>query len=530
MFTVHAATDINGDKHNLELQFTHPPSLPELEAAISNTFNQQFPGGRFLLGRIQMHDEVLQKWVELSSAAQLREYAQIYAFNRNSAEVQKAIPPPVQPSKPQLPDNATHEEKARAVFDDLDTSNNRVIELDEFRKGYRTLHFDFTQATVDDLFQKADANGDGVISYAEWQRFTEVYPTMLDSLYFRCKDYWTNFQQQQGIRECEEALARLQDEEKRAAQEHEVAQDETRRQQEALQKAEEFLTAKVDEERAGKGRLVEKQREAEDGLRQRQQCQQALEVEREAERQRAAAVAEAQRDTDRADQNLAWQEAEEQKSRDKERQAQNVMEEAAREVDRAERVLQDAQKDLDATQKREQRALEEHQAERQQTEREADKLNRKDVELQGYVAQEREADLRAKEAAADTERERMRRDDEDRALQLAREREQQAHVQCLEAQRAVEELEKRVQEQEEARLAALDRRRVIEKQEKGLLIQEVRLREQRDALEEKEVKLRTDASSFLGIRGQQQAQLAASSSPYRPQAPAGSPYRGGPAY
>jgi len=62
----------------------------------------------------------------------------------------------------------------------------------------------------------------------------------------------------------------------------------------------------------------------------------------------------------------------------------------------------------------------------------------------------------------------------------------------------VEDQDKQVLALEAERVAFHQRRKQVEDQEKPMLEQEVRLREQRDSLEEKEAKLRTDAHVFHG--------------------------------
>ena len=89
-----------------------------------------------------------------------------------------------------LPADASHDEKVRAAFEGLDANANQLIESEELKRGFQMFGIDFSNATTDDLFRKADMDRDGVINYAEWQRFCELYPTLLDSLYYRLKSHW----------------------------------------------------------------------------------------------------------------------------------------------------------------------------------------------------------------------------------------------------------------------------------------------------------------------------------------------------
>ena len=265
-FALLVAADVAGDKQNFEISFSGQPSMAEVESGIVGTYQTAFPGHPFNIGRMQFYDEVLGKWADLVTSAQLRDFMQIYAFNRGVVEVQKPIPPPrkvagsvaggppygsgVGSAPPSLPsavsggggaaaagiaggppptlsDSATHEEKVRAVFDELDVNNNRTLEPEEFRRGFRAHSFDFPAAVVADLFSRADANQDGVLSPPEFQRFAELYPTLLDSLYFRIRDYWEDFRQKQSIDQAHEALEANKETERLAHLAHVDAQQAT---------------------------------------------------------------------------------------------------------------------------------------------------------------------------------------------------------------------------------------------------------------------------------------------------------------
>ena len=234
-FSLLVAADVAGDKQNFELGFAGHPTVQELEAAMVDTYRAAFPGHPFNVGKIQIYDEVAGKWSDLQASSQLVDYMQLYAFNRGVVEVQKPIPPPrklasqqppmlrsaspatravphsilgarVGAPPPTLSDNATHDEKVRAVFEEVDVNNNHSVEPEEFRRAFRAHAFDFSAATVADLFAKADTNQDGLLSLPEFQRFCEMYPTLLDSLYFRIRDYWEDFRQKQSINAARESL------------------------------------------------------------------------------------------------------------------------------------------------------------------------------------------------------------------------------------------------------------------------------------------------------------------------------------
>lgn len=82
----------------------------------------------------------------------------------------------------------------------------------------------------------------------------------------------------------------------------------------------------------------------------------------------------------------------------------------------------------------------------------------------------------------------------------------------------MEDQDKQVLALDAERTAFLQRRKQVEDHEKPLLDQEVRLREQRDSLEEKEAKLRCDTHVFHGAAraGLHYAHSAGSPYPHLP--------------
>eukprot|EP00755_Sulcionema_specki_P011674 Sspe_Gene.49575::Locus_26884_Transcript_1_1_Confidence_1.000_Length_1971::g.49575::m.49575 len=250
MFPILVAADIFGTKLNYELDFSSVPSLAELQHRVDAVFSTEFnlrrppgiPASRFTIHRLQVFDERNEVWVDLLSPSQLLESCQIYAFQPETSwhkEVQSKLPPASKPfpviSSPKYPPHrsphaspvrirsphhypstpphtvsAAHhapisltaerfEDKVRAVFVELDVRKIGAVSLDDFVNTLARLRVDFTQATVTDLFQKADADRDTVVSFPEFERFAERYPTLLDAMYCRSREFVLHLRQQEGI-------------------------------------------------------------------------------------------------------------------------------------------------------------------------------------------------------------------------------------------------------------------------------------------------------------------------------------------
>eukprot|EP00756_Hemistasia_phaeocysticola_P052113 Hpha_TRINITY_DN27314_c0_g1::TRINITY_DN27314_c0_g1_i1::g.613::m.613 len=101
---------------------------------------------------------------------------------------------------PEFPDAPHVDLKARLVFAEMDSEHSALLTFDGFAACLRRLEVDIVPGRAKEIFESADLDGDGRLSFAEWMRFSETYPTLLDSLYYRAKDWWAD-------RQCAEELA-----------------------------------------------------------------------------------------------------------------------------------------------------------------------------------------------------------------------------------------------------------------------------------------------------------------------------------
>ena len=237
MFIILVAADLFSVKTNFELQFVSPPTMIEFQAKVEAVLATEaslrrpldVPMEPFSVQKMQIFDDVVEQWVDLTSQIQLKGYSQVYVLQRETAfhrEIQSKIPPPcktipaltMSPTMPPPPPpymspspvdpipppqvqsslspvitsavrGESHQDKVRQVFNIMD--ENRVgsfveqVFVDNLLK-YR-VEFD-TVSVPGELFHKADSNNDEKIDFGEFQRFAELYPTILDSLFYRWKD------------------------------------------------------------------------------------------------------------------------------------------------------------------------------------------------------------------------------------------------------------------------------------------------------------------------------------------------------
>ena len=113
---------------------------------------------------------------------------------RVSPQRMHAEPVLVMPPAEVAPELVSHAEKVRVVYDELDKRKSRAVSLEDWCDLFTRLRLGqpdgpFSTDTLEDLFrEKADRNRDGFVSFTEFQMFGEMYPKLLDSLYFRCRD------------------------------------------------------------------------------------------------------------------------------------------------------------------------------------------------------------------------------------------------------------------------------------------------------------------------------------------------------
>lgn len=105
MYSLLVCADLYGEKCNLEVNFSSPPTIADVQQKLLRVFaaesNLRRPQGHplvdFTIARIQIYDDRLLKWVDLVSQTQLHEYDQLYVFQPQSRwhmDVQKDLPPP----------------------------------------------------------------------------------------------------------------------------------------------------------------------------------------------------------------------------------------------------------------------------------------------------------------------------------------------------------------------------------------------------------------------------------------------------
>eukprot|EP01065_Artemidia_motanka_P012920 TRINITY_DN17114_c0_g2_i1.p1 TRINITY_DN17114_c0_g2~~TRINITY_DN17114_c0_g2_i1.p1 ORF type:complete len:596 (+),score=246.84 TRINITY_DN17114_c0_g2_i1:87-1790(+) len=556
-FVVFVASDLFGHKVNLELEFPFTPTLAELTQQTERAFEAEMMAKRpqggfpqFQVAKFHVVDEVTDDWVEVLAAQQLRNYCQVYVFQPHSTrytETQGHIPPASKPryalggqqlpappasvprygepgggvggggqwSAPpvaapppsKFPDAASHDDKVRATFEEIDQNKDRVIALDELRQAFQLACLRFSAATEEDLFRKADSDQDGVVSFAEWQRFAELYPTLLDCLYFRYQAHCDSKAKECAIDQHKSHRPQLEERERVAK----AAFDK------AVQDADEAARRVTDAD-GGVAEAQRRQRASEDAARAasgdvdraRQSLadrQRDLAAEQERERQAHMRAADSQREMDAAKRREAAAQHGYSEAEAAEARAQQALQDAVREKERQRALAEQAAADAARARERHDQIIGQIP---QTVDSAARAVHAADQDAAAADRRARELAVAAAEAARAAEDAARARDDANRALQSLRDRQEPTRQALADQQRAIEDHDRQIAEMEAQAEQERHGQEGMWEDLRPVVEQEVRLREQRESLEEKEGALRNAHASFFATH------KAHASSPPRP--------------
>jgi len=396
------------------------------------------------------------------------------------------------------PEVVTHDEKIRRLFDEFDTRRSRAIELDAFTSAFRRFNVAFSSATVNDLFEKTDMNKDRVISLQEFQRFGEIYPTMVDCLYYRARDFHNDLAQREAMENSQQVMSQLREREQQARSAREQALMETDAVERKVQAAHQAVADAQAGERAAQASMDAAHQDTEKQRAELQQLVRDLTTLKDRERQRAAEATEATRTVEAATRTVHAQDQEYIKAEDKLREIERLLLEQQREVEKQRYGCDQTRAELASAQGREQEAVAAEEDAKRQVHHAADRVADGEARVQQQQEAERAAAIHLRETAAEVARCANQRDAEQRDLAAAKDRERQREQEEEATRNACDAQEAQLHQMEQDAADFAARRRQVDDEEHPLLEQEVRLREQRDSLESKETKLRTDFQQFTG--------------------------------
>eukprot|EP01060_Flectonema_neradi_P039909 TRINITY_DN8950_c1_g5_i1.p1 TRINITY_DN8950_c1_g5~~TRINITY_DN8950_c1_g5_i1.p1 ORF type:complete len:439 (+),score=101.41 TRINITY_DN8950_c1_g5_i1:58-1374(+) len=421
-----------------------------------------------------------------------------------------------------MADYSTFQDKLTMVYGELDTRKTRSVSLDAFTQVLSKFQIGLSGATTQDLFFKADANGDGVLSLSEFQRFAEGYPTLLDVIYYRAKDYYANEKMLEELEIAGQKASELRSREAALLRASEQAANEVGAQEHALQLADSTIQDCENREQLAKSNLDREQSVSETCRQDLTQRGVDLANSRENLRGCQSQLNEAARDTEQQTQRL--------------QQAENAAANAEQKLREIERLLQEQQQAVEEARANTLRNHDELQQCR--VREEATKATVQDAErgldaageaavnsektLGDQLEREKEASNILREVTAQTAKAVSDRDHEHRTLQACKDKHAASMIDHENGVRNVENQERQIENLKIENDAQAQRRQRVMEEENPLVEQEIRLKEQRDCLESKELELRTRFTSYSNARQSPVPTNRRSASPELPTS--GSPY------
>ena len=296
VFLVNTATEIDGEKHNYELSFRVRPNIEELRAEAEAVFGRVTSGGEFLVERMQVFDDVLQGWMDLRNPQQLAEGCQVFAI-----EVERVHPmqlaDPTSPGRSRMQASTPHE-RARELFHSLAITRADGVTVTEFVAGLLALRLDFSEARLYELFDRADADSDGLLNLSEFFAFSQKYPSLTDTAYYRKRDLHSEFAVEKEATRLRVELASL---DERTRENHETLRvvEHTEQENRAKLRSHEGNIALVKQrEREASQKLTKTSADVESAARRLEECRRRLGITRDDAYAKEAALTQAETDSE----------------------------------------------------------------------------------------------------------------------------------------------------------------------------------------------------------------------------------------
>ena len=397
-------------------------------------------------------------------------------------------------------EDASHTEKVRATFDEFDLKRTRGFGLEEWMTIMQRLNIGFNVGTMRDIFDKADSNHDGIVSYNEYQRFGEVYPTLLDSLYYRSKDFWTDIHQQESIDAASSQEKILISQEEQSRLQHIDAQRITDEQNHRFQLQNERVLKEQQTEEALRRVVEAAHADTEASRLNVRDCAAAHAESRGNERILQTQLNDSRQAVDLVASTLKEAEA------DVGNMGNQIMELERQLADKKlslDHLLQNAERirmEINQVSSNEQLACSAVLEAQHAVKLSGDRLSGAEANLESAITRERDANEQVSMASAELTRCVSQRDIEERELLSAKERENLSKAAEDESTLMLQDHLRVISAMGAQNLDFNNQRREVETDEAPLLEQEIQLREQRSSLENREAQLRNHATTFTTTR------------------------------
>eukprot|EP00756_Hemistasia_phaeocysticola_P041824 Hpha_TRINITY_DN16936_c0_g7::TRINITY_DN16936_c0_g7_i1::g.56656::m.56656 len=391
-------------------------------------------------------------------------------------------------------------DKVRAVFEELDRSHTRRVNPDDWTNAFERTRLagsaSLSGGTVSDLFEKADRDKDGLVTLHEFQVFATDYPKLIDSLYYRLRSLVHETARKanlQRARDEERADQERYEKSAEAALSQESTVLEQQRRAELAELDVQDAQAKEQDSKTARDRAHSESEAARQQV--REQIAQADAAKEQVRRQEAQVQA-AKRAADVADKKVSQKHNESQRAARELEKLRQLVQQKQEELERLEN--QKAEAEADAVNQREN--IEREKEAKAESERKVDeetvKVTEKERELRGRLEDEnsavqdhRETQRTVASAAHAAQKQQQELQQQKKLQDNKNQAKERASVSLDNCKRLVSELEQRDRELDE-------KRRGEEERENTIVESEIRLREQRLSVEQREQALSQAHTDF----------------------------------
>ena len=416
----------------------------------------------------------------------------------------------LQPSKPRklvttsrFPVDANADTKVRLVFEELDINNDRVIEPEGFRRVLKALNVAFSPATVEDLYERMDTNKNRAVSYSEYMNFAGHYPVLIDALYTRMREAVERARKEVKLESQREELEALNRKERAASAQYQQANNELRQHLRTVETLEAEIESRKNDARDLIAMTFEAEKHYDYAKADFSTKEKEFHAARERERSANKPLVETHKFVDVCVKKVNVLEMQLAQSRDKERQLEAMLNSAKKESQGLLDNLGDASDELARVKEHEkmvQLAVQEAQNDTKQC---AEAMREVEAAVQQALARVNQS--RANESAAQlaVKNAQASHQAEERNILPYRERETQMKSLHQGAIAAMEDAENQMRKLEQDLADFSMQRAQVEEDEHPLLEHEVRLREQRYNLDDRDDTHFDETSRFYAASGRQ---------------------------
>jgi len=406
-----------------------------------------------------------------------------------------------------FPEHPSGETKLRLVFEELDMNDNNIVEPEGFRRVLKALNFRLSAATVGDLYERMDLNKNGAVNNSEYLNWAQHYPVLMDAIYTRSREAVEQARKEAQIEGLRGELEDVTRKERLSNQQYQASLGEMKAQERAIQVLVQEHEARKEAEKDFAKKLFDAEKESEYAKTERNAREKDVQAARETERKAQKPLTDARRDVTVTERQIAVYEGEISKSREKERQLEQMLADAKKETQRFVDALGDTNEEVARLRERERDMSEAFQKIQQESKKAQDLLRDSEVEVGRRLEQVNECLQKQRAAREMTANADVRLEDERRKLPPFKQREGHQKQLYDAAIRAMEDADKALRNAEQELAEYMSRRASIEEDEHPLLEHEIRLREQRYNLDDRDETHWDEVTQFIAYDGRSDTRL-----------------------